>query len=74
MPGFCKSATLAEIEQHRYALTPGRYVGATDIEDDDDTFDEQMANLTSELSVLFGRGSDLEAEVREQLGRIGYAV
>ena len=42
--GFCKSATLAEIEQHGYALTPGRYVGATDVEDDDEAFEEQMAN------------------------------
>ena len=74
MPGFCKSASLAEIEQHSYALTPGRYVGATDVEDDDEAYEEQMARLTSELSALFGRGAKLEAEVREQLGRVGYGV
>lgn len=72
--GFCKSAPLAEIEQHGYALTPGRYVGATDIEDDDEAFEEQMAKLTGELSTLFGRGQELEAEVRTQLGRVGYGV
>lgn len=70
--GFCKSATLAEIEQHGFALTPGRYVGATDVEDDDEVFEEQMVKLTSELSSLFMRGQELEAEVRAQLGRVGY--
>ena len=72
--GFCKSATLDEIDQHGYALTPGRYVGATDVEDDDETFVEQMASLTSELAVLLGRGRELETVVREQLGRVGYGL
>ncbi len=52
----------------RYALTPGRYVGATDVEDDDEEFEVQMAKLTGELSTLFGRGKDLEAESKSQLG------
>ncbi len=73
-PSFCKSATLAEIEQHNYVLTPGRYVGATDVEDDDEAFEEQMATLTGELAALFGRGQKLETEVREQLGKVGYGV
>ncbi len=74
VPGFCKSTTLEEVEQHGFALTPGRYVGATDIEDDDKAFEEHMAKLTSELSALFGRGAELEAKVRIQLGRVGYDV
>ncbi len=74
VPGFCKSAPLAEIEQHGYALTPGRYVGATDVEDDDEAFEEALAKLTSELSDLFKRGAELEAEVKAQLGRVGYGV
>ncbi len=74
VPGFCKSATLAEIEQHGFALTPGRYVGATDVEDDDEVFKEQMTKLTSELSSLFKQGKELEDEVRAQLGRVGYEV
>ena len=65
---------MTEIEQHGFALTPGRHVGATDIEDDDEAFDEQMAKLTSELTILFGQGAELEAEVRTQLGRVGYGV
>ncbi len=72
VPGLSKSATLPEIEQHSYALTPGRYVGATDIEDDDEEFDEKMANLTAELSALFKRGTDLKAEIQSQLVKVGY--
>ena len=72
--GYCKSTTLAEIEQHGFALTPGRYVGATDVEDDDVAFEERMAELTGELSVLLTRGTALEADMRTQLVRIGYAV
>ncbi|VAY89454.1 hypothetical protein CARN8_6820004 [mine drainage metagenome] len=49
-------------------------MGATDVEDDDEAFEEQMAKLTSELSALFKRGSELEADVRTQLGRVGYGV
>ena len=71
---FSPMATLAEIEQHGYALTPGRYVGATDVEDDDEAFEEQMAKLTGELSALFNRGVELEAEIKTNMGRIGYGI
>ncbi|WP_434782419.1 type I restriction-modification system subunit M [Ferrovum myxofaciens] len=74
VPGFCKSSSLDEIEKHGFALTPGRYVGATDVEDDDEVFEEQMTKLTSELKELFSRGSELEQEVRTQLGRVGYDI
>ena len=74
VPGFCKSGTLAEVEQHGFALTPGRYVGATDTEDDDEAFEDAMASLTAELADLFRRGAELEAEVKAQLGRVGYGV
>lgn len=74
VPGFCKSSTLEEIEQQGYALTPGRYVGATDVENDEEPFDEMMVRLTSELTALFVRGSELESEVRRQLGKVGYDV
>ena len=56
------------------SLTPGRYVGATDTEDDDITFEEDMQRLTAELLGLFRRGGKLEAEVRVQLGRVGYGL
>jgi len=74
VPGYCKSASLADIEQHGFALTPGRYVGATDFEDDDEGFAEQMAKLTGELSALLKRGGELEANLRSQARRIGYEV
>ncbi len=70
--GYCKSATLAEIEQHGFALTPGRFVGASDVEDDDVAFEERMAGLTGELTALLTRGAELEMEVRSQLARVGY--
>lgn len=72
--GYCKSATLAEIEQRDYALTPGRYVGATDVEDDDAGFEEKMAELTGELGALLIRGKKLETDVQTQLARVGYGL
>ena len=71
MPGFCQSASLEDIKKHEFALTPGRYVGATDVEDDDQAFEQRMNVLTGELSSLFDRGANLEAEVRRQLARVG---
>ena len=58
MAGFCQSASLEDIEKHESALTPGRYVGAADVEDDDEAFDERMDALTRELSSLFDRGDE----------------
>ena len=45
MPGFCKAATLEEIRGHDYVLTPGRYVGAAEVEDDGEPFEEKMERL-----------------------------
>ena len=49
IPGFCKSATLEEIQKHNYALTPGRYVGVEDLDDDDEPFEEKFDRLTEKL-------------------------
>ncbi len=49
IPGFCKSATIDDIRKHGYVLTPGRYVGAAEVEDDGEPFEEKMARLTAEL-------------------------
>ena len=73
-PGFCKSATLAEIEKNDYILTPGRYVGLPEEEDDGEPFDEKMERLTGELSALFTEGDRLTEEVKEQLKGIGYEL
>ncbi|WP_022797262.1 type I restriction-modification system subunit M [Bavariicoccus seileri] len=70
--GFCKSATIEDIRENEYVLTPGRYVGIEDIEDDGIPFDEKMENMTAELAELFAKSRHLEEEIRKNLGGIGY--
>ena len=72
--GFCAVADLAEIEKQDYILTPGRYVGIEEQEDDDEPFDEKMKRLTGELSGLFERSHELEDKIRKNLGAIGYEI
>ncbi|MDK2822011.1 MAG: type restriction enzyme protein [Candidatus Petromonas sp.] len=72
--GFCKSATLEEVREHEYILTPGRYVGIEENESDDIAFEEKMEKLTSELSELFAKSRRLEDEIRKNLGGIGYEI
>ncbi len=72
VPGFCKSATLDEIAGHGYVLTPGRYVGAADIEDDGEPFEEKMERLTAELAGQFEESIRLEKVIRGNLSQIGY--
>jgi type I restriction enzyme M protein len=70
VPGFCKSATLAEIKVADYALTPGRYVGAAAVEDDGEHIDEKIARLKGELLAAFDDSARLEKVVRKQLERL----
>ena len=72
--GFCKSATLEEVEKQDFILTPGRYVGLAEVEDDGEPFEEKMARLTSELSAQFAESRRLEEEIRTALGGIGYEI
>ncbi|MEH2117241.1 type I restriction-modification system subunit M [Nostoc sp.] len=72
IPGFCKSATKDDIEAHGYVLTPGRYVGAEEIEDDDEAFEEKMLHLTKKLEQQFEQSAILEKEIRTNLTRLGY--
>jgi type I restriction enzyme M protein len=69
-PGFAYSASLAEIKAADYTLTPGRYVGAADVEDDGEPTDEKIARLSAELYEQFDESERLAAVVREQLGRV----
>ena len=71
VPGFCKSATLDDIRGHGYVLTPGRYVGAAEVEDDGEPFDEKMARLTAELDAQFAESARMEAEIRRNLRGLG---
>ncbi|ACQ82156.1 N-6 DNA methylase [Beutenbergia cavernae DSM 12333] len=70
VPGFCYSATLSEIKEAGYALAPGRYVGAPEVEDDGEPIEEKIERLTAELFAQFEESARLEQVVREQLGRV----
>lgn len=72
--GFCKSATKADIIHHDSILTPGRYVGAPEIEDDGEAFDQKMANLTSTLMGHFAQAEEAHATIRNILREIGYEI
>lgn len=72
--GFCAVVDTEEIAKQDYILTPGRYVGIEEQEDDGEPFDEKMARLTNELSELFEQSHTLEAEIRQKLEAIGYGI
>lgn len=72
--GFCAVKDTKDIAEQDYILTPGRYVGIEEQADDGEPFEEKMARLTSELSDLFDKSHELEAEIRKNLGAIGYEV
>ncbi len=72
VPGFCKAATLEEIRQHNYVLSPGRYVGAAPQEQDDEPFAEKMQRLVAALDEQFTESAKLEQAIRESLQRVGY--
>jgi type I restriction enzyme M protein len=74
VPGFCRSVPLAEIAQHGHVLTPGRYVGAEDVEDDDEVFAEKMQALTEKLSKQMAEGTKLDELIRQKLGGLGYEL
>ena len=72
VPGFCKDATLEEIREHNHILTPGRYVGAEEVEDDGEPFEEKMPRLVSRLYEQFEEADALERQIRENLEGLGY--
>jgi type I restriction enzyme M protein len=74
VPGFCKSSQLEEIRGHNYVLTPGRYVGAADLEEEDELFEERVSRLTNILADQFAEADKLEYGIRQNLKRIGYEL
>ena len=72
IPGFCYSATLADIRKHEHVLTPGRYVGAEEQEEDGEAFADKMARLTGQLAEQFEESAKLEGEIRKNLAGLGY--
>jgi type I restriction enzyme M protein len=72
VPGFCKSATLEEIRRHGHVLTPGRYVGAPEQEEDDEPFAEKMARLVTELKAQQVEARRLDEAIWKNLKELGY--
>jgi type I restriction enzyme M protein len=72
VPGFCKSATMEDIRHHGHILTPGRYVGAAEIEDDGEPFEEKMKRLTTELRTQTAESARLDKLIWANLEDIGY--
>jgi len=72
VPGYCRSVKLAEIAEHGHVLTPGRYVGAEEVEDDDEAFADKMQKLTEKLGEQMAKGTELDALIRQKLGGLGY--
>lgn len=72
--GFCKSAKLDEIRKHGHILTPGRYVGTEEVEEDAEVFEEKMKRLTGELSKQFKESDRFEKEIRLNLKHLGYEI
>ena len=74
IPGFCKSATLQEIQKHGHVLTPGRYVGVAPQEDDGEPFEEKMASLTAEWREQQAEAARLDAEIEANLEKLGFGT
>lgn len=72
--GYCAAVSIEDVAKQDYILTPGRYVGIVETEDDGEPFQEKMERLTSELSDLFAQSHDLEKEIRKQLSSIGFTI
>jgi type I restriction enzyme M protein len=70
--GFCKSATTQDIASHGWVLTPGRYVGAEQVEDDGEPFEEKMPRLVAELHAQFAESHRLEESIRANLKGLGF--
>ncbi|EPF2679586.1 type I restriction-modification system subunit M [Vibrio vulnificus] len=72
--GFCFSAKLTDMQKHDYVLTPGRYVGAADAEEDSEPFADKMQRLTAQLKAQFAESDRLEKAIKENLAGIGYEL
>lgn len=70
--GFCKSVNTDEIRRHEFVLTPGRYIGAVEAQDDGESFDEKMSRLTAQLKEQFSESAKLEEAIRDNLKKVGY--
>jgi type I restriction enzyme M protein len=67
VPGFCRAASIDEVREHNYALTPGRYVGSEDADDEDEPFEEKFPRLVEQLEEQFAESHRLERLIRKGL-------
>jgi len=72
--GFCKAAAIEEVEKNGFVLTPGRYVGADFVMEDDEVFEEKMTRLTKELTEQFKQSKELEQKIIENLKKVGFKI
>ena len=72
VPGFCYAAKLDDIRKHEHVLTPGRYVGAAEQEEDGEPFADKMARLTKQLGGQMSKGAELDQLIKQKLGGLGY--
>ena len=72
--GFCKSATIKEVEENNYVLTPGRYVGTEDAEDDGISFEDKVAEISQYLSAQFKESIELQERIKENLKKVGIEI
>jgi type I restriction enzyme M protein len=72
VPGFCKSVITDEVAQQGYILTPGRYVGAEEVEDEGEPFEQKMTRLVNELNAQFAESAPLEDTIKRNLAALGY--
>ena len=72
--GFCAVVSTEDVAKQDYILTPGRYVGIEEQEDDGEPFEDKMKRLTGELSEMFAKSNDLQEEIKKNLSAIGFEV
>ena len=72
MAGFCKSASMDDIRKHGHVLTPGRYVGAVDVEDDGEPFEQKMLRLSAQWREQRAQAVKLDAAIDANLKELGY--
>ena len=70
--GYCYSASIEDLKKHDFVLTPGRYVGAADIEEDEEEFTDKMQRLTALLKIQFEESAKFETAIKDNLAEIGY--
>ena len=72
IPGFCKEATLDDVDAQEFILTPGRYVGIAEMEEDDEGYSDKMKRLTSKFYALLKTSNEIDVEIKQQLKEFGF--